>query len=359
MQRQDIAHLRLQNHQIVESGYRTPAKIVDYFACIQAQSLTEASWAIGSRLKSAHHDTVLESIQDDSIIRTWLLKANLNLVTKQDVAWITDLIQPHIKKALEPRLEKAELDASTVLNSQEIIFRELKQHEVISQQQLFKVLTDQGISVEGERGYLLLALAAVEKLVVCAAGRSKESEFTLFDSVVKDGIRLGRKEGLAELARRYFNSRGPALLQDFVWWSGLPFEDIKETIKEISSELSVVKCDGKLYFMTSNVAKREKSVSLQMLPAFDEYLFAYLDRTPVLDPRFSKAFIPQPNSPLPRILVSRAEIVGTWSLNIAEQKVQLQTRPFRPLLPQEEAEVAEAGKKYLEFMAKRDRPTEA
>jgi len=33
---------------------------------------------------------------------------------------------------------------------------------------------------------------------------------------------LDHSEALAELAGRYFTSRGPVTLQDIVWWSGLP-----------------------------------------------------------------------------------------------------------------------------------------
>ena len=38
-------------------------------------------------------------------------------------------------------------------------------------------------------------------------------------------------EALAELVRRYFTSHGPALVQDFVWWSGLRMVDARAGLR--------------------------------------------------------------------------------------------------------------------------------
>ena len=43
---------------------------------------------------------------------------------------------------------------------------------------------------------------------------------------------------LARLARSYFRSHAPAVLQDFIWWSGLPVSEAKQAIYLIESELT-------------------------------------------------------------------------------------------------------------------------
>ena len=47
---------------------------------------------------------------------------------------------------------------------------------------------------------------------------------------------LTKDESLARLARSYFRSHAPAVLQDFVWWSGLPITDARQAIYLIDSE---------------------------------------------------------------------------------------------------------------------------
>jgi hypothetical protein len=49
---------------------------------------------------------------------------------------------------------------------------------------------------------------------------------------------LERGEALAELAARYFMSRGPATLEDFVWWSGLMTTDARAGLELAKPQLA-------------------------------------------------------------------------------------------------------------------------
>jgi hypothetical protein len=93
----------------------------------------------------------------------------------------------------------------------------------------------------------------------------KQFTYALLEERAPVAKTLKRDEALAELTRRYFNSHGPATLQDFVWWSGLTVEDAKRGIAQVGSPRS---------------ARTEQSSpdSAHLLPAFDEYFVAYKDR---------------------------------------------------------------------------------
>src|SRR5690606_40093320 len=70
---------------------------------------------------------------------------------------------------------------------------------------------------------------------------------TLFRSTFKalgEGKTLPKDEALAELARRYFISRGPATLADFVNWSGLLISEARAGLESIKSELVEETIDG-------------------------------------------------------------------------------------------------------------------
>jgi hypothetical protein len=72
---------------------------------------------------------------------------------------------------------------------------------------------------------------AHEGLICFGTREGKQHTFVLLEEWVPKAKRLDRDEALAELARRYFTSHGPATLQDFTWWSGLLAADARRGVE--------------------------------------------------------------------------------------------------------------------------------
>lgn len=72
---------------------------------------------------------------------------------------------------------------------------------------------------------------------------------------------MDRDATLAMLARKFFRSRQPATLEDFVWWSGLNINDCRRGMKLLGRYL--------------------------LIPPYDEYLIGYKSRDVVLSPDYS------------------------------------------------------------------------
>ncbi len=102
------------------------------------------------------------------------------------------------------------------------------------------------------------------------------------------GPALNDRDGaLAELARRYFTSHGPATLKDFVWWSGLTVRDARAGIDLAGSALMRDEVDGFTYWSADRrTPKALASPAAHLLPNYDEYLIAHKDRDLVRRPRF-------------------------------------------------------------------------
>ncbi len=359
MERNDIARLRLMNQQLNGSAFRTPAKIVDYFGTIQAQSLTQAKWALSKRLPGSHHSEIDAALNERSIVRTWLFRANMSFVTPGDLPWILDFLAPWVKRAIQKRLEVVGLDPATLLSSHDIIFRSLKQNKLMTRDSLFSALEEQGIDTTAERGYLLLTTAALEKLIICGPDSVNAATFELYDDVVGAARSIPDEEALAELALRYFSSRGPALLSDFAWWAGLPLEEAKKGLKLVATQLTAVKSDNKLYFMPAHMDRPSGGDDIMLLPAFDEYLLSYVERSPVLDPRFSRDLMPKQNGIFLPMIVSRGEIIGTWTMEVQDEGLRLQTKAFRPFLEQEQLAIKEGAIHFIEFMSRKKEETDS
>lgn len=123
----------------------------------------------------------------------------------------------------------------------------------------------------------------------------------LFEARVPRGSTLTRDEALAELTRRYFTSRGPATVRDYVWWSGLTVRDARAGIEMAGSTLMQEVIDGRPYwFAPSRMPARRAAPSVYLLPNYDELGIAYKDRDVV------------PSVPRPRRIASGGEFAHSW-----------------------------------------------
>ena len=79
--------------------------------------------------------------------------------------------------------------------------------------------------------------AELEGILCSGPRRGKQFTYALLEERVPPAKKLEQDEALAELTKRYFTSHGPALLKDFVWWSGLTVAEAKEGIELVKTSL--------------------------------------------------------------------------------------------------------------------------
>lgn len=95
---------------------------------------------------------------------------------------------------------------------------------------------------------------------------------------------MTREQALAELARRYFRSHGPATLEDFVWWSGLGVREARCAVLSLGDEIVTETHNGRETM--THVASPSLGCEtvapgrtvVRFLPPFDEYLISYRNR---------------------------------------------------------------------------------
>ena len=90
------------------------------------------------------------------------------------------------------------------------------------------MLEQNRISTEGQRGVYMLQRASLDGLICQGVMHSNNPTFMKLEE--NPHKMMEPEEALAELARRYFTSRGPATLQDYIWWSGLSAAPIKTVV---------------------------------------------------------------------------------------------------------------------------------
>ncbi len=105
------------------------------------------------------------------------------------------------------------------------MYKRYKGGQQLTRDEMYQCLAQADIATTGQRGYHILVRSAQDRLICFGVPRGKQQTFALLDEWISPPKALARDEALAALAGRYFRSHGPALLADFVWWSGLTIKE--------------------------------------------------------------------------------------------------------------------------------------
>ncbi len=349
MNLRDVAKLRLINHNIAYSVAKKPGEVVTSLGAMQAQDYQAALWGIGLRAKEVTLPEVESAIANRAIVRIWLLRGTLHFVAAADVRWMLKLLGPQIIASSAGRHRQLKLDEATFMRAEEL-FVEALQNGQLTRNEMFKVLEKGGISPEGQRGYHILWRAALNGLICFGPQKGKEQTFALLNQYVPKGKSMKQYEALSELARCYFSSRGPALLEDFAWWSGLKLSVAKIALETASSRLTSETIEGKRYWMPQSVPENGKEFATAfLLPAFDEYILGYSDRTVTLEqPLFKKAV--SNNGIFYSTIIFNGKVVGTWKRTFKKSNLDIMLTSFKTLTPTQRSSIALAAKHYGRFM---------
>lgn len=168
------------------------------------------------------------------------------------------------------------------------------------------------MAVDAPRLNRLMMHAETDGVVCSGADRAGKPTYALLAERVPQAVDLSEEEALALLALRYFRSHSPATFDDFVWWSGLPVGQARRGVGALDGELLRESFGGREYLLHESWATcRKAPAHAHLLPAFDEYLIAYKDRSDVLAPEHrARAF--NDFGVFRPVLLHGGRIVGQW-----------------------------------------------
>lgn len=346
----EVARLRLRNQLLASEPPASPADVARRLGAVQAQDYLGSLWALGLRLPRATEAEVERAVADASIVRSWPLRGTLHFVAAEDLRWMLRLCAPRTVARAAPRCRQLELDEATFAKSRRVLARALRGGRRLTRPELAAALERAGVHTGGQRLIHLLNRSALDGLTCYAARRGRQFTFALLDEWVPADRVLGRGEALAELAGRYFTSRGPATLRDFVWWSGLATADARAGLEAASPSLSREVFEGETYWLPSSAPPAsEDAPAAYLLPAFDEYTVAYRDRGAVLDSSHAP-LVNAGGGILSPVVVVGGRVVGTWKRELKKDSVVISTNLFAPLKASGRRAVDEAAQRYGEFL---------
>jgi hypothetical protein len=347
----DIAAQRLFNHHIAGEKLQRPEDVVRWMGALQAQDYLQALWAIGLRMQSATVGAIEQAIADRKILRTWPMRGTLHFVPAEDAQWMLQLSPARLLAGDRRRQQQLDIDETTLHRTQQLFHKALTGGNRFTRSHMMALIEEAGISTQGQRGYHLLWYMAQAGLICLGPMEHKEQTFVLLDEWVPHARKLSQEEGLAELARRYFPSHGPATLLDFARWAGITRTEARAGLEAAKAGLRMEKGNGQTYWMSPDAPGKhaDKRSSVHLLPSFDEYLLGYKDRSAVLAPEHAAKIVPGNNGVFFPMLVVGDQVLGTWKRTLDKNALAIVLNPFTSLGEAKE-QMNEAAKTYSDFL---------
>lgn len=300
----------------------SPEELVRWFGAVQAQDYAGAKWGVGQRVRDGRDALLEDALQAGRILRTHVLRPTWHFVLPEDIRWLVTLSAPRVRAQLGTYDRKLAIDARTLGRSQEVIAAALEGGKQRTRTELGHALAQAGIDIEpGQRLGHLLMHAELSLLVCSGARRGKHATYALLDeraAATAVGLLPTREEALAALTLRYFQSHGPALVQDYAWWSGLTISDAKLGIASVARKLCSVKLEEQTYWScASSPRATSRQPRVVLLPNFDEYVVAYRDHEPSFRPSVWQQARAQADVLSAHFVVLDGRVVGRFQRRIS------------------------------------------
>lgn len=345
--------MRLVSQGICSNSFSARKDMVKYMGAMQAQDFEMAKWAIGCRLPGSTDEMIKHSLNTGEILRTHVLRPTWHFVSPDDIYWMLALTAPRIKSSMKSRDNELGLTAEVCAKSNKILEKALEAEKFLTRDALIDILKREKIDSDNPQAYYHLFLhAELDGLICSGVMQHKKQTYALLAERVPDKIMPGKPEALAKLASRYFTSHGPATLQDFVWWSGLSIRDGKEALELAKGELVSEQTGGQMYWFSPLLNFSQiKENSLFVLPAFDEFIISYKDRSAAIPVETSKKAI-STNGIFRPVIVFDGRVIGLWKRTTAKNIVTVSIGLFETIDAKKKLMITKRIEKYALFMQK-------
>ncbi len=353
MKQQEVINHRLTQQQIEGNDHTSITELMHWLGPIQAQDYAHSKWALGLRLPHVTNREVEQAIADRKLVRGWILRGTLHTVAAQDMHWLLDLVASRIISSSKGRNRQLGLDEETFARCEEIFLQVLKGKKELTRDEIATILQEEGITAEGQRLYHILHRAGLDQVICFGSRREKQFTFTLLDEYVPKSQRLQPDDPLLELARRYFTSRAPATLEDFVWWSGQTKTAAKKVILALDDLLDAKQVAGQIYYLPKGASEMPAQNKLYLIPAFDEYVIAYRDRTAALPADKTQVVISKNGIFYPAI-VDNGIVIGTWKRKVKKEQVIILPELFETPTAQTKKRIEIAAQAFADFLEVED-----
>ena len=360
MDADDVVRLRLRGQQLREPLAATAEDALQNLLAVQAQEFPYARWTLAQRTAGGSAAGIERAVSEGTMLRTHILRPTWHFVHRQDLRWLLALSAPRVQQANAATYRRTGIDAASSARSSDVLAGAVAGGAHKTREQLAAELRRAGFGAEGlELAYRIMFAELSGVLVsgspVRSAGGALKQTYALFDERVPAapaGL-MERPRPLAELARRYFTSRGPATEKDCAGWSRLTLSDVRtglRTLRETAPDaLETATVDGAAGYFSpgADAGGAGGPGRLDLIQCYDEYVMGYSKTRHFLGG--PAPLLPGAGEPLHQVL-RNGRLAGVWRHTLARGRCELDVRLDSSHHPDDEPELGREAAAYGRFL---------
>ena len=321
-----IVRRRLRTQRLTGAGFSRPEDVVGWFGAVQAQDYGPAKWAIGGRTRHATDSSVERAFAAGKILRTHVLRPTWHFVLPADIRWLLTATAPRVQARSAYRYRQLGLDETTLKRTESLLVAALRGGNELTREEAAAVLTGAGVSVDGQRLPYILSNAELGALICSGARRGPRHTYVLLEERAPAARDLPRDDALAELARRYFTSHGPATARDFATWASLTLAEVRQSLEAAGPALRREDLHGITVWSGAAEPRRPaapRSPALHLVQGYDEYIMGYTETKNVLA-RPGATWAPAERPAFNLVVLLDGRVAGFWKRTIKRDKVVIE-----------------------------------
>ena len=307
--------IRLLNQQLIAPQFDTPAEVVRYMGAMQAQEYRMMRWAVAMRTRKPSHKAFKQAFDEGQIIRLHLMRGTWQLVCAEDYWSMIDLFAPKAIAVTKGWMNsnKISIPDDELMRVRDILIQSAPDKRSVTKEDFILALAERNLQMDDHRLSYHIRMAELSGVLCSGDLLPMKATYALAADKMKSSVKMERDEALAHFTRKYFQSRQPATLEDFVWWSGLNISDCRKGIALLGDYIHVERYRGREFYLTDDCRKRGfRNGKFLLIPPYDEYLISYKSRDIVLPPEHrhhahNNSGIFQP------VIAYDGTICGNWS----------------------------------------------
>jgi hypothetical protein len=279
------------------------------------------------------------------------MRATWHFVLPADLRWLVTLVAPRVRARMASYCQQNGLTDAVFARSHAVLREALAGGRQLVRREITAAFARARVATDGLKLRLLLLRAEIDLVVCSGALRGKHQTFALVDDLVPPAPPLPEDEALAELARRYFSSHGPATLKDFLWWSSLTAAQARRGLELLEGTgLRCLTVGGRTYWMGEAPARRAAAgTPVHLLQAYDEYIIGYTESRKVL------AVAGKPDAPTrtrmyANVLSRDGQVIGFWRALASREEALVDVHLARPLDATTRSALEEELERYGRFV---------
>ena len=282
--------IRLLNQQLICPQFSDPAAVVSHMGAIQAQEYRMMRWAVAMRTRKPSARAFKRAFDSGQIIRLHLMRGTWQLVTAEDYWLLLSLCAPRAMAVTRGWMHsnRISIPDDEVASIRDILVRTAADKGSVTKEDIVTALAERDIVMDDHRLSYHIRMAEISGTLCSGDLLPMKATYALTADKIKPPTQVDRDEALLTLTGKYFRSRQPATLEDFVWWSGLNIGDCRRGIELMGNAIHAVKWRGRTFYLTDDCRTRGfRKGRYLMIPPYDEYLIGYKSRDVVLSPDHS------------------------------------------------------------------------